>query len=289
MSALPVIGFIVVALLAVAFAAVPLLRGWNKKRALLLAGVTLALLAVGGGMYWLVGRPQLAQRAAQGLNTRDMKGLVPYLIQQLRKTPNDARGWRYLGQIYMNANDPADAAKALAKAIAITGRGDAELNAAYGEALVLANNGVVPEAAEAAFADALRAEPSSPPARFYLGLARVQHNDKPAAIAYWQSLLNDAPPTSQLHQMLVDRLAALSAQSGGMPAGGPRAMVAMLAARLKADPNDALGWVRLMRAYTVLGETDKAKEALATARKTFAGNADAQTAFKTAATALKLE
>ena len=44
-----------------------------------------------------------------------------------------------------------------------------------------------------------------------------------------------------------------------------------------------------MRAYTVLGETDKAKEALATARKTFAGNADAQTAFKTAATALKLE
>ena len=39
-------------------------------------------------------------------------------------------------------------------------------------------------------------------------------------------------------------------------------MVDMLAARLKADPNDALGWVRLMRAYTVLGETEKAKEAL---------------------------
>jgi hypothetical protein len=44
-----------------------------------------------------------------------------------------------------------------------------------------------------------------------------------------------------------------------------------------------------MRAYTVLGETDKAKEALATARKTFATNKDAQTAFTTAAKALKLE
>jgi cytochrome c-type biogenesis protein CcmH len=66
-------------------------------------------------------------------------------------------------------------------------------------------------------------------------------------------------------------------------------MVDMLAARLKADPNDALGWVRLMRAYTVLGETDKAKEALASARKTFAKNQDAQTAFTTAAKALKLE
>jgi cytochrome c-type biogenesis protein CcmH len=66
-------------------------------------------------------------------------------------------------------------------------------------------------------------------------------------------------------------------------------MVAMLAARLKADPNDAPGWVRLMRAYTVLGETDKARQALADARKAFKGNADAQTAFATAAKALKLE
>ncbi len=289
MTALPFIGFVVTALLAVAFAVVPLVRGWEKKRALLMAAIALFLLGIGGGTYLLVGRPQLAERAAQGLNSRDMKALVPYLIKQLRKTPNDVRGWRYLAQVYMTANDPVDAAKALAKAIALTGRGDAELSAAYGEALVLSSNGVVPDQAEAAFLDALKVDPMNPPARFYLGLARVQHNDRPGAIGYWQSLLNETPPTSQLHQMLVDRLAALTAQSGGMPAGGPRAMVAMLAARLKADPNDALGWVRLMRAYTVLGETAKAKEALATARRTFKDNKDALTAFQTAATALKLD
>ena len=85
----------------------------------------------------------------------------------------------------------------------------------------------------------------------------------------WQSLLADVPATAPLHQLLVDRLAMLTSQGpGGAP--NPRAMVDMLAARLKADPNDALGWVRLMRAYTVLGETDKAKEALASARKAFA-------------------
>ena len=61
----------------------------------------------------------------------------------------------------------------------------------------------------------------------------------------------------------------------------------MLAARLKADPNDALGWVRLIRAYTVLGEKEKALQALADARKAFADNKDAQTAFTTAAKALK--
>lgn len=289
MTLLPIIGFVLVALLAVAFAVVPLVRGWEKKRVLLMAAIALFMLGVGWGIYWMVGRPALATRAAMGLNTRDVKGLVPYLIKQLRKTPNDARGWRYLAQVYMTSNDATDAAKALAKAIALTGRGDAELDAAYGEALVLSNNGVVPEQAETAFQDALKADPANPPARFYLGLARVQHNDRPGAITYWQSLLNETPPTSQLHQMLVDRLAALTAQNGGMPAGGPRAMVAMLAARLKADPNDALGWVRLMRAYAVLGDTGKAKEALATARKTFKDNKDALTAFQTAATALKLE
>jgi len=45
----------------------------------------------------------------------------------------------------------------------------------------------------------------------------------------------------------------------------------------------------LMRAYTVLGETEKAKQALIDARKAFPDNKDAQTAFTTAAKALKLQ
>jgi len=44
--------------------------------------------------------------------------------------------------------------------------------------------------------------------------------------------------------------------------------------RLKADPHNAAGWRRLIRAYTVLGQPDDAKNALATARKTFAGDRD---------------
>ena len=293
MSTLPIIGFVLVAALAIAFAVVPLLRMENKKaRALLLAALALLILVIGGGTYVFLGRPHLAQRDASGLNTREVNGLIPYLIKRVRQYPQDARAWRYLGQAYMEARDPRDAAKALAKVIELTGQGDAALDAAYGEALVLANEGAVPPEAEKAFTTALAADPHNAPARFYLGLAKVAHNDRAGAIQLWQSLLNDTPVTAPLHQLLVDRLAILTSQAvaGGQgSAPDPRAMVDMLAARLKADPNDALGWVRLIRAYTVLGETDKAKEALATARKTFAGNADAQTAFTTAAKALKLQ
>jgi cytochrome c-type biogenesis protein CcmH len=289
-SVVPYIGFAVVALVAIAFAAVPLLRAGNGKgRLLLLAAIALAMLGIGGGTYLLVGRPRLAERAAQGLNNvHDVNALVPFLIQRVRREPNDARAWLYLGQAYMSASDPRDAAKAFARVIALTGNGNAAMDSAYGEALVADNDGQVPPEAEAAFNDALAADPHSAPARFYLGLAKASRHDREGAIALWQSLLADVPASAPLHQILVDRLAMLTSQgAGGAP--NPKAMVDMLAARLKADPNDALGWVRLMRAYSVLGETDKAKQALADARKAFATNKDAQTAFTTAAKALKLE
>lgn len=44
-----------------------------------------------------------------------------------------------------------------------------------------------------------------------------------------------------------------------------RSMVERLAERLKDEPDDAAGWRRLARAYEVLGEADKAKDALARA------------------------
>jgi cytochrome c-type biogenesis protein CcmH len=44
-----------------------------------------------------------------------------------------------------------------------------------------------------------------------------------------------------------------------------RGMVERLAARLQANPNDREGWRRLARAYEVLGETEKAKDARARA------------------------
>ncbi len=295
MNAVPYIGFALVATIAVVFAAIPMFRIEKAKtRYLLLAALALFVIGVGGGTYALLGRPYLAKREASGLDTREVSGLIPFLIQRVRQYPNDARAWRYLGEAYMAAKDPRDAAKAFGKVIELTGRGDARLNAAYGEALVGASNGAVPPEAEKAFTAALAIDPSSAPARFYLGLAKAERKDNAGAIELWQSLLADIPASSPLHQVLVDRIAILTSQSVGQmgrPGGppNPRAMVDMLAARLKADPNDALGWVRLMRAYTVLGETEKAKQALSDARKAFPDNKDAQTAFATAAKALNLQ
>ncbi|MGA2568131.1 MAG: c-type cytochrome biogenesis protein CcmI [Pseudolabrys sp.] len=53
-----------------------------------------------------------------------------------------------------------------------------------------------------------------------------------------------------------------------------RSMVARLADKLKADGSDVAGWERLLRAYMVLGERDKAHAAAADARKALASDPD---------------
>ena len=53
-----------------------------------------------------------------------------------------------------------------------------------------------------------------------------------------------------------------------------RGMVERLALRLKEQGSDVDGWSRLLRAYMVLGEPDKARAAAGDARRALAGEPD---------------
>jgi cytochrome c-type biogenesis protein CcmH len=53
-----------------------------------------------------------------------------------------------------------------------------------------------------------------------------------------------------------------------------RGMVDRLAARLKQNGDDVEGWLRLLRAYMVMGERDRAASALVEARQAVANDAD---------------
>ncbi|MBO0751006.1 MAG: c-type cytochrome biogenesis protein CcmI, partial [Bradyrhizobiaceae bacterium] len=50
-----------------------------------------------------------------------------------------------------------------------------------------------------------------------------------------------------------------------------RTMVGRLASRLHEDGSDVNGWLRLLRAYMVMGERDKARTAAGEAREALAG------------------
>ena len=58
--------------------------------------------------------------------------------------------------------------------------------------------------------------------------------------------------------------------SGAMISG----MVDRLATRLKQDGGDVEGWLRLVRAYMVMGDRDKTRSALTDARQAVASDAE---------------
>jgi cytochrome c-type biogenesis protein CcmH len=53
-----------------------------------------------------------------------------------------------------------------------------------------------------------------------------------------------------------------------------RGMVGRLAERLKQDGSDVEGWLRLLRAYMVLGDKEQARAAVTEARRALASDPD---------------
>ena len=64
-------------------------------------------------------------------------------------------------------------------------------------------------------------------------------------------------------------IAAVESLSDGDQQELIRSMVDGLAARLQENPNDLAGWLQLIRSYSVLGDKEKALEALKSGLETF--------------------
>lgn len=210
--------------------------------------------------------------------------------------PGDIEPLRRLAALDLALGDADGAIHSLRRAVAIA-PDRADLAAALGEVLVLKAQGAVNADAQAVFERAARLDPTSPTARYYLARARIVGGNQAEGLAAWRRLLDDLPLNDPRRAQLSGEIAALE-RTGRLAAVGtdssrptpeaPAAIVDMverLAARLRANPDDPDGWVRLVRAYTVLGKTDKRNAALNEARKRYSTRPDVLRALDSAATA----
>jgi cytochrome c-type biogenesis protein CcmH len=252
------------------------------------------------GLYLRLGSPGLPGAPAQGLaETVTASPQLQALQKAVEDAPTDPAAWRALGEGLMAARRPGDAANALARALGL-GDKDPKLQARYGSALVLAAQGRVDPKAKAAFTAALAADPTDPIARFFLGLAKEQSGDAAGALTDWLALERDLPPNIAWHGDLTQNIDRVARELGKDPAtlpgrapaatptpqqGAPsesdldaaskmtdserqafiESMVAKLAERLKNEPDDLDGWMRLAKAYSVLGKREDAHAAWAKA------------------------
>ncbi|MEQ1616425.1 MAG: c-type cytochrome biogenesis protein CcmI [Hyphomicrobiaceae bacterium] len=248
---------------------------------------------------------EMTARGQQSLDGHDRGGtstglatvdeMIERLALRLKLQPDDAEGWRMLGWSYFGTERYPEAQEAYAKAVAL--RPDlAALQSLYGEAIVRAASGAVTQQARVVVARTLELDPKDPRARYFTGLAKEQDGDKRAALEDWIALLKDASPGEDWAGDLEQRVAEIAKEIGtditgrlarpkgptiadirnavGLPAEQQsnmiRGMVDGLASRLESSPHDEEGWLKLIRSYSVLGETEAAKRALNQALRSFA-------------------
>lgn len=261
-------------------------------------------------LYLVYGAPgmpaqPLSERLAAAAQSTKPNDLIAKVEERLREHPEDGMGWDVIAPVYYAMGRYEDAATAYRNAIRLIGEAPRRLQG-FANARIHLENGIVPEDARKALERILAIEPNSTEPRIWLALAKEQDGRLTEAAADYRKLIDEAPEHAPWRKALEDRLANLGKNAGDAPAGkqattppAPPAaspqpanadaanimnkspeerqvfitrMVDSLAARLKSDGSDAEGWVRLIRAYEVLGRRDDAVKALADARANLKGN-----------------
>lgn len=283
-------------------------RNGASSRAMPVA-IVLLVPIIAFAIYALRGQPLLpdvprAERIAMAQQTGDVEALLVQVEEHLARNPKDATGWKLLVPSYMALGRYADAATAIGHVLQLEAP-TAERYAELAEALTLANQGLMTANADAAVAEALKLDPKLPKANYYDALSTSQKGNREAAIAKFTALLESAPAdaawrpavAAQLQRLNATATApALSDEQMQSAAGQTpeermtmiRGMVDGLEARLAENGADIEGWLRLIRARTVLNEAEKARAALETARKSFATDAAALARINALAEELKL-
>jgi cytochrome c-type biogenesis protein CcmH len=280
-------------LLAASAAAPPLAEPSSSLRRAVaivaLVGLPLAALA----LYLPLGSPQLgdfplAARSQAPDGKQPLVNLVAQVEAHLEKNPSDGRGWTVLAPVLERLGRYDDAVRAWRNSIQYGGD-SSERRADLGEALTAAAGGVVTGEAKSEFERALAMNADEIKASYFLGLAAEQDGRTGDAASIWKAMLAKAPPDAPWRPLVQT---ALSRVGGVAPAlsnetmaaakdmtetdrnAMVRGMVERLAARLKQNGDDVEGWLRLVRAYMVMGEREKAVSARADARQAVANDAE---------------
>lgn len=243
--------------------------------------------AVGLAGYLMLGSPgmpdqPLAARLANPGNNIEL--LIAKAERHLAQNPQDGGGWDLLAPIYMRSGRYDDAQQAFRSAMRILGETPQRLGG-LGETLVAANQGIVTDEARGFFEKAAQLDPSNMRSRFYVALGLEQAGRKPEALEAFNAIKRDSPPGAAWEALINQHIAANSDNAPGNPTAADVAaakdmsgedrqamisgMVASLSERLKAEPNNIEGWLRLVRSYRVLGREQEARDALVTGLKTF--------------------
>ncbi len=277
----------------------------------------LPLVAVVG--YLTIGNPgmpsqPLAARVVPAAPTNgggDIRVLVAQAEKHLATNPQDGRGWDVLAPIYLGLNRMQESETAYRNALRLLGPSVAR-HTGLGQALFAQSGGIVTAEVQETFVAAQSLEPDNPLSAYFLALGLAQEGRTDDARSGFAELASNSPADAPWMPLVREHLVRLgggedmadqSAMAGPDAAAVEAAaemsgeermemisgMVAGLDAKLRADPDNLPGWLRLVRSYMILGKPQEASDALARALEKFDGANEARQALMDAATQFGLE
>ncbi|MDG2527551.1 c-type cytochrome biogenesis protein CcmI [Caulobacter endophyticus] len=263
-------------------------EGLGPRRVVVVAAAVAPLLAL--GLYMVVGAPgapdqpferRVAEWRAGDPAMLDPPRIVAILEHVARSEPNNPELYRNLAIARMAGGDAVGAAEALRKAVRLAPQ-RADLWTALGEAFVTSEAGQVGADARTAFTQALKRDPKNLSARYHLAKGEIADGKLKAGLSGWRAVLADLAVDDPRRPALaaeIDRTAKAgrlvdaapqqAAAAGEVTPEMIQGMVEGLAQRLAAAPDDPEGWVRLVRAYAVLGDVARRDAALKDASARF--------------------
>ena len=287
-------------------------RFWSAKRTAAAIGLSLPALAV--ALYLQLGTPAAIDPvAAKNASEQQIRQMIDTLAQRLKDNPNNPKGWAMLARSYKVMGRLDEASQAFERAGDLVNT-EPDLLVDYADLLAVKANNIIEGRPLELVNKALAIDPQHPMGLMMSGVAAYRRSDFKTAIIQWEKLLAVLEPGSPDAQQIEADIADARAKSGLPPAVRPAVlpppvkldntlpdsgklppvpagaaagmtpeminqMVDRLAARLKENPDDFVGWARLARAYKVQGRTAEAEQAYAKTGKLLETDPDLMTQY----------
>ncbi len=182
--------------------AAPATHGPSRKIAIAIL-VMLPILALLG--YGILGNPQAldpTQTAApQQMTPEKINEMVTSLAEKLKANPDNMPGWLMLARSYKSMGRYDEAVQAFAKAEKAISD-DPDQLASYAEAIAMANGKGINGKAIQLIERALKVDPQHAHSLFLAGAAAMEAGDNKKGLSYWEPLLSQVEPGSEIEQML---------------------------------------------------------------------------------------
>lgn len=177
-------------------------HGPSRKMAIAIL-ILLPILGLLG--YGILGNPKaldpVQTAAPQEMTPEKINEMVASLAEKLKANPDNMPGWLMLARSYKSMGRYDEAVQAFAKAENAI-NDDPDQLASYAEAVAMANGKGINGKALQLIERALKVDPKHAHSMFLAGAAAMEAGDNKKGLSYWEPLLSQVEPGSEVDQML---------------------------------------------------------------------------------------